>query len=122
MKTNACCTAGSPIPHIQEAINNIHPEVIAKYYGCGFVTPDLLDGCTVLDLGCGSGRDVYIASQLVGESGKVIGVDMTTEQINTAKEFKDYHTEKFGYKESNVIFHQGLIEELGVGYVQLGPE
>ena len=112
MKTNACCTAGSPIPHIQEAINNIHPEVIAKYYGCGFVTPDLLDGCTVLDLGCGSGRDVYIASQLVGERGKVIGVDMTTEQINTAKEFKDYHTEKFGYKESNVIFHQGLIEEL----------
>jgi len=112
LKTNACCTAGSPIPHIQDAINNIHPEVIAKYYGCGFVTPDELEGCTVLDLGCGSGRDVYIASQLVGENGRVIGVDMTTEQISTAREYQEYHTNKFGYEKSNVVFHQGLIEEL----------
>ena len=86
--------------------------MIAKYYGCGFVTPEELKDCTVLDLGCGSGRDVYIASQLVGEQGKVIGVDMTTEQINTAKEYQDYHTDKFGYETSNVVFYQGLIEQL----------
>jgi len=40
LKTNACCTAGSPLNHIKEAISNIHPDVIAKYYGCGFCVPD----------------------------------------------------------------------------------
>ena len=71
---------------------------------------DLLDGTTVLDLGCGAGRDVYIASQLVGASGKVIGVDMTEEQISVAKEYQTYHAEKFGF--GNVEFHKGLIENL----------
>lgn len=110
LKTNACCTAGAPTDHIKNAISNIHPEVLAKYYGCGFVQPDLLEGTTILDLGCGAGRDVYIASQLVGKNGKVIGVDMTPEQLAVANEYKSYHAEKFGY--DNVEFHQGLIEKL----------
>ena len=72
LKTNACCTAGAPPKYIQEAIQNIHPEVVAKYYGCGLCLPQYpLEGCSVLDLGSGSGRDVYIASQLVGPTGKV---------------------------------------------------
>ena len=72
LKTNACCTAGAPPKYIQEAIKNIHPEVVAKYYGCGLCLPQYpLEGCSVLDLGSGSGRDVYIASQLVGPTGKV---------------------------------------------------
>jgi len=71
-----------------------------------------LEGKTVLDLGCGAGRDVYIASQLVGEGGKVIGVDMTKEQLEVAKKYQDYHTEKFGYEAPNVEFHEGLIEKL----------
>ena len=54
-----------------KAINNVHPEVSAKYYGCGLVVPDLLEGCDVLDLGCGAGRDCYIVAQIVGERGKV---------------------------------------------------
>lgn len=72
----------------------------------------MLEGKTVLDLGCGAGRDVYIASQLVGEGGKVIGVDMTKEQLEVAKKYQDYHTEKFGYEAPNVEFHEGLIEKL----------
>lgn len=72
LKTNACCTAGSPPKYIQECINNIHPEVISKYYGCGLCLPQYpLEGLNILDLGSGSGRDVYIASQLVGPNGKV---------------------------------------------------
>jgi len=110
LKTNACCTAGAPVDHIKAAIDNIHPEVLAKYYGCGFCTPDLLDGTTVLDLGCGAGRDVYIASQLVGAQGRVIGVDMTEEQISVAQEYQAHHAEKFGFE--NVEFHKGLIEDL----------
>jgi len=110
LKTNACCTAAAPPDHIKNAIAKIHPEVLNKYYGCGFCTPDLLEGKTILDLGCGAGRDVYISAQLVGPTGSVIGVDMTPEQLNTAKEYQSYHTEKFGY--DNVEFHLGLIENL----------
>lgn len=72
LKTNACCTGGAPPNYIQEAINNIHPEVVARYYGCGLCLPQYpLEGANILDLGSGSGRDVYIASQLVGKTGKV---------------------------------------------------
>eukprot|EP01083_Nonionella_stella_P080013 219641_1 len=110
LKTNACCTAASPFPHIKDAIKNIHPDVIAKYYGCGFCVPDEVEGKTILDLGCGAGRDVYIASQLVGKDGRVIGVDMTPEQLKVAKETQSYHADKFGY--DNVEFHLGLIEKL----------
>ena len=56
--TNACCTAARPAPQIAKAISNIHPDVIKKYYGCGFCVPDEVEGMTILDLGCGAGRDV----------------------------------------------------------------
>jgi len=112
LKTNACCTSGAPSPHIAAALRNIHEEVIMKYYGCGECLPDELDGCTVLDLGCGAGRDVYLAAQLVGASGKVIGVDMTTEQLDVAREHEDWHRDKFGYDVKNTEFKQGFIEKL----------
>jgi SAM-dependent methyltransferase len=67
---------------------------------------------TVLDLGCGTGRDVYIASKLVGEAGRSIGVDMTTEQIEVAKKYQDEQRERFGFKSSNVTLLQGYIEDL----------
>eukprot|EP01083_Nonionella_stella_P187208 687320_1 len=60
LKTNACCTAARPPPLVAKAISNIHPDVIQKYYGCGFCVPDEVEGMTILDLGCGAGRDVYI--------------------------------------------------------------
>lgn len=112
MQTNACCTAGAPPKHIQEAINNLHPTTVSKYYGCGLCLPSYdLTGCSVLDLGCGAGRDVYIASQLTGPTGKVVGVDMTEAQLETAKEFQTYHADKFGY--ANTEFEQGFLESLG---------
>jgi len=111
LKTNACCTAGAPPDYIQEAIKNIHPEVVSKYYGCGLCLPQYpLEGANVLDLGSGSGRDVYIASQLVGPTGKVVGVDMTDEQLEVANKHLDYHSEKFGF--SNVEFKKGYLEDL----------
>ena len=59
----------------------IPSEVMEKFYGCGAPLPQGIDGLTVLDLGSGSGRDCYVAAALVGESGRVIGIDMTDEQI-----------------------------------------
>jgi SAM-dependent methyltransferase len=112
LKTNACCTIDAPPKHIMDALNLVHDEVQAKYYGCGLTIPNELDGLRILDLGSGSGRDCYIAAKLVGEDGEVVGVDMTDEQLDVAKKHIDYHTEKFGYKKSNVSFVKGNIEKL----------
>jgi SAM-dependent methyltransferase len=110
LQTNACTTAAMPPDHIIKAIDNIHDDVVAKYYGCGLCVPDDIRGLSVLDLGCGAGRDVYIAAQLVGEKGKVVGVDMTQEQLDVAIKHKQYHADKFGY--SNVDFKLGYLEKL----------
>jgi len=112
LKTNACCTMEEPPEYIKKALSNIHDEVMIKYYGCGLVVPDELKGLRVLDLGSGSGRDCYILSQLVGQEGEVIGVDMTDEQLAVANKHIGYHTEKFGFKHPNVKFLKGNIEKL----------
>jgi len=110
LKTNACCTGESPVPHLREALKRVHDEVLAKYYGCGLVLPDVLDGKRVLDLGCGSGRDVYVIAQFVGASGSVVGVDMTDEQLDVANKHLGWHADKFGF--ANVEFKKGYIERL----------
>ncbi len=112
LKTNACCTAVAPPLEIKQALKNVHPEVLDKYYGCGLTIPSEVKGLRILDLGSGSGRDCYIAAQLVGESGEIVGVDMTTEQLDVANKHLEYHREKFAYSKSNVEFVNGNIEKL----------
>ena len=112
LKTSACCTLDAIPIYLRPLLSDLHPEVVARYYGCGTPLPPALDGRTVLDLGCGSGRDCYLLSRLVGESGKVIGVDMTEEQLAIAKNHCDWHAERYGYVRSNVEFKQGHIEDL----------
>lgn len=113
LKTSACCTLDAMPGFLRPYLADIHPEVVARFYGCGSPLPPALEGCTVLDLGCGSGRDCYLLSRLVGESGQVIGVDMTAEQLAVAKSHLDWHTQRYGYHRANVQFHHGLIEDLG---------
>jgi SAM-dependent methyltransferase len=110
LKTSACCDASQLPDWLKPLIARIHPEVLSRYYGCGLVCPPLLEGCRVLDLGCGSGRDVYALAQLVGPSGEVVGVDMTPGQLDIARRHQAYHAEAFGY--DNVRFVQGFIERL----------
>lgn len=112
LQTNVCCVASGAPLHIRPVLDKIHPEVHEKFYGCGSPTPPALEGCTTLDLGSGSGRDVYVFSHLVGENGKAIGVDMTPNQLEVANKHLDYHREKYGYEKSNVEFHHGFIEDL----------
>lgn len=112
LKTSACCSLETMPKNIGEICELIHEEVRSKFYGCGLVIPGCLEGATVLDLGCGSGRDVYILSKLVGESGRVIGVDMTAEQLQVARRHQDFQAKQFGYKKSNVSFLEGYIEDL----------
>lgn len=110
LRTSACCDVSLVPEWLKPLLSKIHPEVLNRYYGCGLVCPPLLNGCRVLDLGCGSGRDVYALSQLVGPKGLVVGVDMTAEQLAVAKEHHAYHVNRFGY--DNVNFIQGFIEKL----------
>jgi len=112
LQTSACCTAGAPPDHLRAALERVHPEVRDRYYGCGLVAPTGLQGLRVLDLGSGAGQDCYVLSQLVGEQGHVVGVDMTPEQLAVACEYIDHHTERFGYAKPNVEFREGYIEHL----------
>ncbi len=112
LKTDACCTIETTPERLRAFYRDIHPDVAARYYGCGLVAPLLLDGARVLDLGCGSGQDVYILSRLVGEQGSVVGVDFTPEQLTVARGARDWHAERYGYRRSNVEFIEGDIEAL----------
>ncbi|TGL63807.1 methyltransferase domain-containing protein [Leptospira sarikeiensis] len=112
LKTGACCSTESLPKNVQEILPLIHQEVKDKFYGCGSPFPPQLKGARVLDLGSGSGRDSFLLSNLVGQNGKVIGVDMTEEQISLANRYVDYHTEKFGYSKPNIEFRHGYIEDL----------
>ena len=112
LQTTACCAIDKPPVEIREILPLIANEIHERFYGCGSPLPPLLEGMTLLDLGCGTGRDVYIASKLVGENGCAIGVDMTEEQIETAIKYQEEQRERFGYKKSNVIFKKGYIEDL----------
>ncbi|MDB5050569.1 MAG: arsenite S-adenosylmethyltransferase [Fibrobacteres bacterium] len=78
--------------------------------GCGIPTEaaDLQPGQTVLDLGSGAGNDVFVAGSIVGETGRVIGVDMTPDMIRKARE----NVARLGYR--NVEFRLGEIEALPV--------
>ncbi len=112
LKTNACCTDGEMPVSLRKVFANIHPEVQARYYGCGLVSPQLLEGLRILDLGSGSGRDCYALAQLVGEQGHVLGVDMTDEQLDVANRHLEWHRQRFGFTRSNVEFRKGYIEGL----------
>jgi arsenite methyltransferase len=112
LQTSACCTAEKLPAHLLEVEKLIADEVKDKFYGCGSPLPLALEGATAVDLGCGSGRDTFILSKLVGERGQVIGVDMTPEQLSVAEKHLDYHRQQFGYSRSNVRLVSGYIEDL----------
>ncbi|MDK8501920.1 methyltransferase domain-containing protein [Aerococcus sp. UMB1112A] len=113
MATQICSLAGQDLPReIKRIRSKIPKEIKERFYGCGSPIPDLLEGLTVLDLGCGTGLDVYTLSYLVGEKGRVIGVDMNPDQLAIAQKYQDKMARKFGYQSSNVSFKQGYIEDL----------
>lgn len=116
--TNACCTGAEPPQYLKDIFSQLHDETLTRYYGCGLVVPQKLEGARVLDLGCGAGRDVYVLSALVGEQGSVVGIDMTEAQLDVARRHQEFHREAFAYKQSNVSFIQAELEKLA----QLGLE
>lgn len=103
-----CC----PVDYDPQFLKIIPDEVIEKDYGCGDPSKFVEEGDTVLDLGSGTGKICFIASQVVGESGKVIGVDMTDDMLEVARRNTPIIAERVGY--SNVEFRKGRIQDLAL--------
>lgn len=108
-----CC----PVDYDQKYLEIIPTEVIEKDYGCGDPSKYVLPGETVLDLGSGTGKICFIASQVVGSEGKVIGVDMTDDMLDVANRNAPIVAEKTGF--ANVEFRKGRIQDLALDLEQL---
>lgn len=101
-----CC----PVDYDPQFLKIIPDEVIERDYGCGDPSKYVKPGETVLDLGSGTGKICFIASQVVGESGCVIGVDMTDDMLEVANRNAPIVAENIGH--SNVEFVKGRIQDL----------
>lgn len=101
-----CC----PVEYDPQFLKILPDEIIERDYGCGDPSAFVKKGETVLDLGSGGGKICYIASQIVGEKGSVIGVDTNTEMLDLANKYRDELAEKIGY--GNVEFRYGKIQDL----------
>ena len=112
LAAKACCCLEAIPPRHEAILAEIDREILDRFYGCGSPIPSCLEGCTVLDLGCGAGRDAYLASRLVGPNGRVIGVDMTAEQLAVARRHQAAQAKRFGFARSNVDFREGQFEDL----------
>jgi arsenite methyltransferase len=111
-----CC----PVDYDSEYLKVIPPEVIERDYGCGNPSRYLREGETVLDLGSGTGKICFIAAQIVGPKGKVIGIDMTDEMLEVARRNAPVVAQRLGY--TNVEFRKGRIQDLGLDLERLDKE
>ncbi len=103
-----CC----PVDYDPRYLAIIPDEVIERDYGCGDPSKHLKPGETVLDLGSGTGKICFIAAQVVGAHGKVIGIDMTDEMLDVARRNAPVVAERLGY--ANVEFRRGRIQDLAL--------
>src|SRR5262245_24951136 len=107
-RANLCCS----VDYDPQYLKVIPLEVIERDYGCGDPSRYLREGETALDLGSGTGKICFIAAQIVGRKGKVIGVDMTDEMLEVARRNAPVVAERIGY--ANVEFRKGRIQDLAL--------
>lgn len=103
-----CC----PVTYNPQYLEIIPEEIVERDYGCGNPSIYVRPTDTVVDLGSGSGKICYIASQIVGAEGRVIGVDCNPEMLGLARKYQALIADKVGY--SNVDFRFGRIQDLAL--------
>jgi len=103
-----CC----PVTYDAKLLERIPKEIIDKDYGCGDPTPYLKEGDIVLDLGSGAGKICYMAAQIVGPKGKVIGIDMNDQMLSLARKYQGEFAQSVGF--DNVSFLKGKIQDLSL--------
>jgi len=101
-----CC----PVSYDRAFLEIIPPEILERDYGCGDPSKHVRAGETVLDLGSGGGKICYIAAQVVGATGRVIGVDCNDEMLALARKYQNAIGERLGFH--NVEFRKGQIQDL----------
>ena len=111
-----CC----PVVYDPQYLEIIPDEIIERDYGCGDPSAYVRPGDTVVDLGSGGGKLCYIASQVVGSEGRVIGVDCNQDMLGLARKYREAIAEKTGF--SNVEFHFGRIQDLALDLEVLASE
>jgi arsenite methyltransferase len=103
-----CC----PVSYDPQFLKILPQEIIERDYGCGDPSRYVRSGETVLDLGSGTGKICYIASQIVGAQGRIIGVDMNDDMLALARKYRRELGDKIGWH--NVDFKRGKIQDLGL--------
>jgi arsenite methyltransferase len=103
-----CC----PVDYDRTLLAAIPEEVIDRDYGCGDPSRYVREGETVLDLGSGGGKICFIASQVVGPTGKIIGIDMNDEMLELARRSAPTVARNIGH--DNIEFRRGRIQDLGL--------
>lgn len=111
-----CC----PVDFNPQYLTVLPEEILERDYGCGDPTPFVQVGDTVLDLGSGAGKVCWIAAQIVGPEGRVIGVDMNTEMLALAGEHHATIAGRVGY--DNVEYRRGMIQDLRLDLDQVAAE
>lgn len=117
IKVEALCC---PVDYDRQFLKAIPAEVIERDYGCGDPSRHVRSGETVLDLGSGTGKICFIASQVVGPSGRVIGIDMNDDMLAIARKYAPDVARAIGY--SNVEFRKGRIQDLALDLDQFAVE
>src|SRR5207247_8013425 len=111
-----CC----PVDYDENLLKVIPQEVIEGDYGWGDPSDYLHEGEVVVDLGSGTGKICFIAAQIVGPSGRVVGIDMTDEMLEVARRNAPIVAERIGY--ANVEFRKGRIQDLALSIDVLDAE
>ncbi len=101
-----CC----PVSYDPRLLEVIPAEVLERDYGCGDPSAHLRFGETVLDLGSGGGKICFLAAQVVGPNGRVIGIDMNPEMLALARRSAPEVARRLGF--ANVEFREGRIQDL----------
>ncbi len=103
-----CC----PVDYDQSLLRILPAEIIDKDYGCGDPSRYVREGDTVLDLGSGGGKICYMAAQLVGNKGRVMGVDINDDMLALARKYQQEMAEKLG--SDRVVFYKAAIQDLAL--------
>ncbi|MDH4069887.1 MAG: methyltransferase domain-containing protein [Ignavibacteria bacterium] len=102
-----CC----PVEYDPEFLKRLPEEILERDYGCGDPSQFVREGDVVLDLGSGGGKICYIAAQITGPEGKVIGIDMNDEMLALARKYREELSARFG---TPVDFRKGKIQDLAL--------